>query len=410
MRGAASPGITVRDVSKRFILAGRVDTVREMIPALVRSAVGGRREPPVEYWALRDVSFSVGPGEALGLIGPNGAGKSTLLRLLTRILRPTTGHVDVVGRIGALIELTAGFHFDFSGRDNVFLQGAILGMRRREIARRFDAIIDFAGMGEFVDVPLKRYSSGMVARLGFAIAAHLETEILLIDEVLAVGDQAFQRKAVAHLQGLVREGRPVVMVSHQLERIAELCSRALLVRAGKIVAAGTPDECIAAYLAEDDRPAAANDGRPLAVSAIALSPGASVEGGERMTVRLHGIASLRDADCDTTVGVRVRALPSEETVFATHATACGAMLPASGEFDLEVTLDMNVGPGLYRVESMVGEPVLGRDWARGPSALVRVARRASTFGRVYMNPAMRVVSAARATQSPLRRESSVVPV
>ena len=408
MSMTATPGITVTDVSKRFILNGRVDTVREMIPALVQSAVGRRREPPVEHWALRDVSFSVRPGEALGLIGPNGAGKSTLLRLLTRILRPTTGRVDVVGRIGALIELTAGFHFDFSGRDNVFLQGAILGMRRREIARRFDAIIDFAGVHEFVDVPLKRYSSGMVARLGFAIAAHLDTEILLVDEVLAVGDQAFQRKAVAHLQGLVKDGRPVVMVSHQLERIAELCSHALLVRAGRVVASGTPDDCIAAYLAADDRTAVMGDGRPFVVSAIALAPGSSVESGERITVRLHGRAAMRDAGCETTVGVRVRALPSEESVFATHATACGATLPASGEFDLEVTLDLNVGPGLYRVEAMIGEPVLGRNWARGPSALVRVARHGSAYGRVYMNPVMTVVLLPQPTRSYTSPERSTV--
>ena len=403
-----TPGITVTDVSKRFILTGRVDTVREMIPALVRSAVGRRREPPVEHWALRDVSFSVGPGEALGLIGPNGAGKSTLLRLLTRILRPTTGRVDVVGRIGALIELTAGFHFDLSARDNVFLQGAILGMRRREIARRFDAIIDFAGVHEFVDVPLKRYSSGMVARLGFAIAAHLDTEILLIDEVLAVGDQAFQRKAVAHLQGLVKDGRPVVMVSHQLERIAELCSRALLVRAGRVVASGTPDECIAAYLAADSRPAGTDDGRPFAISAISLAPGSSVASGDRVTVRVHGVASRRDPGCETTVGVRVRALPSEESVFATHATACGLTLPAAGEFEVEVALDMNVGPGLYRVEAMIGEPVLGRDWARGPSALLRVARHESAYGRVYMNPVMTVVPLVHATRSRAHREPSAV--
>ena len=409
MNGSTTPGIHVRDVSKRFTLTGRVDTVREMIPALARSAFRRRPEPAVEHWALRDVSFSVGPGEALGLMGPNGAGKSTLLRLLSRILRPTTGRVEVVGRIGALIELSAGFQYDLSGRENVFLQGAILGMRRREIARRFDAIIDFAGVPDFVDVPLKRYSSGMVARLGFAIAAHLDTEVLLIDEVLAVGDQAFQRRAIDHLRGLVRDGRPMVMVSHQLERIAELCSHALLLRGGRVVARGTPDQCTAAYLDAGGSEPAVSSGRPVSITAVSVSS-STVHAGDQLVIRLTGVARPRPADSETTVGLRVRALPSEEAVFATHATACGATIPRDDAFAVEVIVDMNVGPGLYRLESIVGEPVLGRDWQRGPCALVRVERRETTFGRVYMNPTMRMLPRATAAALPASREPSRVLV
>ncbi|HUF28148.1 MAG TPA: ABC transporter ATP-binding protein [Gemmatimonadaceae bacterium] len=378
-------------MSKRFVIGGRPETLRDLIPAGVRAVIGRRAPPRAERWALRDVSFSIGPGDTLGLLGPNGAGKSTLLRILSRILRPTTGHVEVRGRIAALIELSAGFHFELTGRENVFLQGAVFGLSRREIAHHLDAIVDFAGVAPFIDVPLKRYSTGMVARLGFAIAAHVDTEILLVDEVLAVGDAGFQRKAIAHIRRLVRDGRPVVLVSHNLERLAELCSRALLLRDGRVAAAGTPAECIAAYIAGDDLPPERRNGRPVHIGALSLRSAPSMRCGERLMLHLAGVVSPRPSECRTTVAVRVRALPSEEAVFRTDAVACGAMLPESGAFNLEIGLDMNVGPGFYRIESLVGEPDSTSEWARGPTLLVRVERRPATVGRAYLNPAMRLL-------------------
>src|SRR5262245_43166527 len=191
-------------VWKKFQRGERHDSLRDLVPALARRVLGRRRPAQElehrEFWALRDVSLEVKPGEALGIIGPNGAGKSTALKVLTRILKPTRGVCEVRGRVGALIEVAAGFHPDLTGRENVFLQGVIMGMRRAEIARKLDEIVDFAGLQHTLDTPVKRYSSGMNARLGFAIAAHLEPDVLLVDEVLAVGDMAFQQKCFDRLE------------------------------------------------------------------------------------------------------------------------------------------------------------------------------------------------------------------
>src|SRR5213082_2142763 len=189
--------VVFEGIWKKFRRGERHDSLRDLVPALARGLARRRRPLDLaeqEFWAVRDVSFEVGAGEALGIIGPNGAGKSTILKLLTKILRPTRGRVEMRGRVGALIEVAAGFHPDLTGRENVFLQGAVMGMKRAEIQMRFDEIVDFAGVSEFIDTPVKRYSSGMNARLGFSIAAHLMPDVLIIDEVLSVGDMAFQER------------------------------------------------------------------------------------------------------------------------------------------------------------------------------------------------------------------------
>ena len=193
------------------------------------------------------MSFEVNAGEALGIIGPNGAGKSTILKLLTRILKPTGGHCEVRGRVGALIEVAAGFHPDLTGRENVFLQGAIMGMKRAEIARKFDEIVEFAGVGEFIDTPVKRYSSGMNARLGFAIAAHLDPDVLLIDEVLSVGDAAFQDRCVERMRELIERGIPLVFISHNLPAVLDLCTRAIVIDHGTVRFDGSPAAAIQEY-------------------------------------------------------------------------------------------------------------------------------------------------------------------
>jgi ABC-type polysaccharide/polyol phosphate transport system ATPase subunit len=200
-------------VSKKFRRGERHDSLRDLVPALFNRAFHGAPDRQAladqEFWAVRDLSFTVGAGEALGIIGPNGAGKSTTLKLLTKILRPTRGRIEINGRVGALIEVAAGFHPDLTGRENVYLQGAIMGMSRGEIARKFDAIVDFSGVQEFIDTPVKRYSSGMNARLGFAIAAHLDPDVLIIDEVLSVGDVGFQEKCVTRMRELLARGIPL---------------------------------------------------------------------------------------------------------------------------------------------------------------------------------------------------------
>jgi lipopolysaccharide transport system ATP-binding protein len=206
----------------------------------VRSLASARRGPrtAATIWALQDVSFDIEHGEIIGLIGRNGSGKSTLLKILSRITEPTSGSARVTGRVGSLLEVGTGFHPELTGRENVFVNGAILGMKRREIARNFDEIVAFADVARFIDTPVKHYSSGMQMRLAFAVAAHLEPDILLVDEVLAVGDLAFQRKCIGKLNDVSRDGRTVLFVSHQMNQLRRLCSRCLWLDAGQIVDAG----------------------------------------------------------------------------------------------------------------------------------------------------------------------------
>jgi lipopolysaccharide transport system ATP-binding protein len=204
---------------------------------------------PDELWALKDVSFTVNPGEVLGIIGRNGAGKSTLLKILSRITHPTTGHVELCGQVGSLLEVGTGFHPELTGRENIFLNGAILGMPRKEIKRKLDEMVAFAEVDRFLDMPVKRYSSGMYMRLAFAVASHLEPEILVVDEVLAVGDAAFQKKCLGKMDQVSRAGRTVLFVSHNMTAVKSLCSRAILVDQGRVASEGNVDEVVNNYLA-----------------------------------------------------------------------------------------------------------------------------------------------------------------
>ena len=239
--GSDQPGIEFAGVSKRFQLQeGR--TLREFVPALLR---GRAWSPP--FHALRDVSFRVARGETMGIIGRNGSGKSTVLKLIAGVTAPSEGEVFVYGRVSPLIELGAGFHPDLTGRENVFLNASILGMSRKEVLARFDEIISFAELWEFVDTPVKRYSSGMYIRLGFSVAVHSEPEILLVDEVLAVGDAAFQEKCLAKMQEFRSQGVTIVLVSHSMELVEEFCERALLLNGGGVLADGAPTEVVKRY-------------------------------------------------------------------------------------------------------------------------------------------------------------------
>ncbi len=207
----------------------------------------GNRDPSQYHWAVKDVSFSLEPGEALGIIGPNGAGKTTILKLLSRVTYPTQGEIKIHGRLSALIELGAGFHPDLTGRENIYLNGTILGMKRAEIRRRFDQIVEFAGIGHYLDTPVKRYSSGMYARLGFAIAAHMDPDVLLVDEVLAVGDYAFQQKCHAHMDRLRSQGTTLIFVSHNMEAVRRVCDKVLVMYRGEKIFEGSAAEGIIAY-------------------------------------------------------------------------------------------------------------------------------------------------------------------
>jgi lipopolysaccharide transport system ATP-binding protein len=233
------------------------------------------RTPPPTIWALRDVSFDLAPGEVMGVIGGNGAGKSTLLKILSRITPPTEGRAEIHGRIGSLLEVGTGFHPDLTGRENVFMNGAILGMSRAEIHRQFDAMVEFAEVARFIDTPVKHYSSGMYVRLAFAVAAHLDPEILVVDEVLAVGDARFQRKCLGKMDEVARGGRTVLFVSHNMAAVQRLCTTAILLDGGRLVFQGEPRAAVARYLAGESRvrfEARHRTGEPQVIDAELVDP------------------------------------------------------------------------------------------------------------------------------------------
>src|SRR4051812_2083345 len=278
-------------VWKKFHRGERHDSLRDLIPAAIARVTGRRNDRELgrgDFWAVRDLSFEVLPGQTLGIIGPNGSGKSTTLKLLTRIYEPTRGYSNIRGRVGTLIEVSAGFHGDLTGRENVYLQGAIMGMRASDIESRFDQIVDFSGISEFIDTPVKRYSSGMNARLGFAIAAHLEPDVLIIDEVLAVGDMRFQERAFGRIRELARSGLPVVMVSHQLDRFAELCTDVIVLKRGQVLARGTPSDAIAAYVSQHDAERSRLTSSRIEFHTLCLEGEDVVRSGQPFTVRITG--------------------------------------------------------------------------------------------------------------------------
>jgi homopolymeric O-antigen transport system ATP-binding protein len=247
-----SVAILTEELSKSYRigeLQSTYGTLRDSLAAAARRLVHRDHRPHYdEIWALRDVSLEVPEGQVLGVIGRNGAGKSTLLRILTRITTPTSGRAEIRGRVGSLLEVGTGFHPELTGRENVFLNGSVLGMKQREIQGKFDEIVEFAGVEQFVDTPVKRYSSGMSVRLAFAVAAHLEPEILLVDEVLAVGDADFQRRCLGRMEDLSESGRTVVFVSHQMQAVSQLCDRAILLEKGSVTLDGPSGDVVAHYL------------------------------------------------------------------------------------------------------------------------------------------------------------------
>jgi ABC-type polysaccharide/polyol phosphate transport system ATPase subunit len=246
----SSPEVAVyaENISKRFVLQkSRAGDLRELFTGLLQRK-NNESGSDNEFYALRDVGFSIQRGETVGIVGHNGSGKSTLLKMLTGILKPDTGHIRTHGRIGALIEVGAGFHPDLSGRENIFLNGSIMGLSRRELEKRFDAIVSFAGLERFIDTPVKRYSSGMYMRLGFSIATHIEPEILLIDEVLAVGDTQFQNKCIKHLREFAAGGGTVIFVSHAMDQVASLCQRCLWLDRGQLLHDGLTTDAVDKYM------------------------------------------------------------------------------------------------------------------------------------------------------------------
>lgn len=284
--------IRVQNLSKQYrigVLRSRYPTFGDYIGDSLKSLFtrGGARQGNGTIWALKDASLEVKGGEAVGVIGRNGAGKSTLLKMLARIVVPTEGRAEIHGRAGSILEIGTGFHPELTGRENIYLSGAILGMKKREVDRKFDEIVAFSEIEQFLETPVKRYSSGMYVRLAFSVAAHLETDVLLVDEVLAVGDAEFQAKCMSKMSATVAEGRAIFFVSHNLAAIQSLCSRAILIRQGRVAVDGTVEEAIQEYLTHLS-----------AGSSAAFSDNQERSGNER--VRLTGARVLTESYQPTT--------------------------------------------------------------------------------------------------------------
>ena len=389
----SSGSIVVDGVWKQFRRGRREDSIRGALASAVRRMTAPQRtDDDAAFWAIRDVSFEVGAGRVLGIIGANGAGKSTMLKLLSRIVAPTKGTLEVHGRVGALVELAAGFHPDLTGRENVLLQGTLMGMTRRDVAQRFDAIVDFADVAEFIDTPVKHYSSGMHARLGFSVAAHLSPDVLLIAEVLAVGDHKFQKRAFARLKEVVASGAAVVVISHQLERVVELADEAILLSGGAVIVRGRPEECVAAYVEGSQVAERSLTTMPYELVSLTTTHRNALTSGQTLALVMRVRATDVGDPQEAVAGVRVWAIPEERVICAANTRMAGVPLPTTVEFDLQVELQMNVGPGLYRVQAVVWRASDGSEWWRGPSVVLRVEGSPLAIGQVYLAPTFRIAS------------------
>ncbi len=365
------PVVSVRDLGKHYRIARGAKPSRGN-ETLAESLVGRLRNPFARaqrdaFWAVRHVNFDVAEGEVLGVVGRNGAGKSTLLKLLSRITRPSEGHFELRGRVGSLLEVGTGFHPELTGRENIFLNGAILGMGRGEVKAKFDEIVDFSGVERFLDTPVKRYSSGMYVRLAFGVAAHLEPEILIVDEVLAVGDAEFQKKCLGKMKSVAGSGRTVLFVSHNMTAVRSLCSRCLWMENGSVREEGPAGEIVSKYLARAITTAACVDltehpGRPGGMSPALrrveffadgdLPPGGVAIGGTlRFRVLVHPPAAAIQSPV---IGCVVTG-PDGGRVFATHSRDAGAAFELGEPMWVECALpDLALAPGWYAMKLSLG--------------------------------------------------------
>jgi lipopolysaccharide transport system ATP-binding protein len=348
--------LDVQGVFKKFRRGELYNSLRDLFPALARRLVRGGRTQDLderEFWALQDVSFSVERGEAFGIIGANGAGKSTILKLLTGIMRPTEGAIRTAGRISALIEVGAGFHPDLTGRENIYLNGAILGMGKDEIQRRFDAIVAFSGLEKFIDTPVKRYSSGMYARLGFSVAAHVDPEVLIVDEVLSVGDHLFQLKCTERMNSVIASGATVVFVSHNLHAVANLCRRSLLLEAGKVQTIGPTADVISAYFSRAQQQRQADAEADVLITRVKTcdetGPCGQFNSSGKLWVTVEARARVRHDDLRAVIEVvDDRQYPLFNT--CTYRLGAGAIVLGAGQtLTCTFELDLNLAQGTFHL-------------------------------------------------------------
>jgi lipopolysaccharide transport system ATP-binding protein len=372
----SAPIISIHGLGKRYELGADAghDTLRDHLTSVARRLVGrgGETAKPRDFWALREVSFDVQPGEVVGIVGRNGAGKSTLLKLLSQISEPTEGEIRIRGRIASLLEVGTGFHPELSGRENVFLNGAILGMSRAEIRAKFDEIVAFAEIERFLDTPVKRYSSGMYVRLAFAVAAHLEPEILVVDEVLAVGDAAFQAKCLAKMDDVAgKHGRTVLFVSHNLSAVQSLCQTGVMLEAGRLIERGPIAKVLEAYqrslLSSAAKPEAGDDS--VAEDAVRITAwdlrGAGT--GElhacfaRETCRfVFRVVSRTEAE-DVHIGFVLHNAQGELVLAATSLDQPQSHFPLGrGVHELAVEVRLPLRPGLYHLDVSLNSRARGQ--------------------------------------------------
>ncbi len=363
--------LTAEGVFKKFRRGERHHSLRDLVPALTRRLV--RRERTAgpdrrEFWALQNVSFSVERGEAFGIIGGNGAGKSTILKLLTGIMRPTEGSIRAAGRISALIEVSAGFHRELTGRENVYLNGAVLGMTRQEIRRRFDAIVAFSGLEDFIDTPVKRYSSGMFARLGFSVAAHVDPDVLLVDEVLSVGDYLFQRKCIERMNAVVASGATIVFVSHNLRELAQLCRRSLLLERGTVQMIGPTADVIRTYFSRGQQPRTVDADKSIVITRVMVHDGngsdVEFQSGGKAYITIEAHAQTRSDDLSVVIQiVDDHQYPMFDT--CTQRLDAGPIsVDANETLSCTFELDLMLAEGTFHVNAFLHRYVVNRPYDR----------------------------------------------
>jgi lipopolysaccharide transport system ATP-binding protein len=361
----------------RFQRMDRASSLGEALTKLAHRVIRGFRgkiqNEERSFWALKDVSFTVQHGEVFGIIGPNGAGKSTLLKILARITEPTEGYAQLCGRVGSLLEVGVGFHPELTGRENIFLSGAILGLRRREVSQRFEAIVDFAECRQAIDTPVKWYSSGMYTRLAFAVAAHLEPDILLVDEVLAVGDLAFQQKCLGKMQEVTGKGRTVIFVSHNMGVIKALCHRAMLLRDGRVTAIGDVNEVIEQYIqlalpscggefiASSESSCGTGEAKAKRVAVLTPAGVLTDKLYFGQPVRIRVVGEARKAISDMAIEIGIASRDGQPIAFACNMDYQRSPIQVPrGNFTVDTLLDIILFPGRYTV-------AVGFHYSNGPS-------------------------------------------
>lgn len=386
--------LEIDHVYKKFKRGEIHDSLRDLIPALtgrfLRSAQSAQLEER-EFWALQDVGFELPRGEAFAIIGPNGSGKSTILKLLSGIMMPTRGTVKVKGKLSALIEVGAGFHPDLTGRENIFLNGTILGMTKNEIGAKFDEIVAFSGLEDFIDTPVKRYSSGMYARLGFSVAAHVDPDILLVDEVLSVGDYVFQRKCIERMNTVIKGGSSVIFVSHNLRAVTELCDRSLLLEKGQIVEIGPTHDVVKSYIGRNTGENTTEEDKEVHISKVTVRD----ETGERVEFTSGQKAWIDVEVCAIKQCNKLAVCVYMEddnfySIFDTSTERLGhgrfSLEPAQ-RFKCTFELDMHLAPGTFHVGVIVYRYDIQRGYdSRFPAHTLFVKSDRDVRGAVNMYP------------------------